>query len=72
MLRNSSALSRIVGISIGIVTTAGGSALPKDLIARADSALYRAKRSGKNRSCVAEEPPEPTAPEEREEETVAL
>jgi diguanylate cyclase (GGDEF)-like protein len=40
--------SRVVTISIGIAILAGPGDDPDYLIARADSALYRAKSSGRN------------------------
>ncbi len=72
VLRNSPALASAVGMSIGIAATTNGAASTKDLIARADSALYRAKRAGRSCSCAAEEPPEPAAPEPPEEKAVTL
>jgi diguanylate cyclase (GGDEF)-like protein len=46
-----------VTISIGISYAPGlGIATTVDLVARADEALYAAKRAGRNRVCVAEAP----------------
>jgi diguanylate cyclase (GGDEF)-like protein len=39
-------------ISLGVATTLPGEMDPMALIARADDALYRAKRAGRNRYCV--------------------
>ena len=39
-------------LSIGVTTLAGGSANIDTLLGQADSALYEAKRSGRNRVCV--------------------
>jgi diguanylate cyclase (GGDEF)-like protein len=41
----------LITISIGIATTAGSTAA--ELIARADDALYTAKRQGRNRVALA-------------------
>ncbi|KKB85892.1 hypothetical protein VW29_05215 [Devosia limi DSM 17137] len=47
--------SAFVGVSIGIVSTTGGIAEPRELIRKADIALYEAKASGRNRAAVYEE-----------------
>jgi len=47
--------SAFVGVSIGIVSTTGGTAEPRELIRKADIALYEAKASGRNRAAVYEE-----------------
>ena len=44
-----------VGASIGIVTAVGGLADPRELMRKADIALYEAKSSGRNRAVVYEE-----------------
>ncbi len=38
-----------VTVSIGIASSSGGSDKPDNLLHRADQALYRAKREGRNR-----------------------
>ena len=43
-----------VTVSIGLATLAPSDAKPEDLLARADAALYRAKRAGRNRVETAE------------------
>jgi two-component system cell cycle response regulator len=43
-----------VTVSIGVAYSTGKSAASETLLARADQALYQAKRSGKNRVCVHE------------------
>ena len=48
-------------VSIGYAVPHAGEGLA-DIIARADSALYAAKRSGRNRVCAAPEPGEFAAP----------
>jgi diguanylate cyclase (GGDEF)-like protein len=40
-----------VTVSIGCAELAAGDAGPRDLVARADEALYRAKRGGRNGLC---------------------
>ncbi len=44
-----------VGVSIGIVNATGGSAEPRELVRKADIALYEAKAGGRNRAVVYEE-----------------
>ncbi len=44
-----------VGVSIGIVTTATGGNEPRELMRKADIALYQAKTGGRNRAVVYEE-----------------
>jgi len=44
-----------VGVSIGIVNVTGGNAEPRELVRKADIALYEAKASGRNRAVVYEE-----------------
>ncbi|MCB2056030.1 MAG: GGDEF domain-containing protein [Geminicoccaceae bacterium] len=44
-----------LSVSIGVATVDGGSANLEDLLARADGALYAAKRQGRNRVFVADE-----------------
>jgi diguanylate cyclase (GGDEF)-like protein len=46
-----------VTISIGVATFPSDSSDPIELIEMADSALYRAKREGRNRVCAYSEPP---------------
>ena len=41
-------------VSIGVAYSTGKTAAPKTILARADQALYQAKRSGKNRVCLHE------------------
>jgi len=43
-----------VTVSIGVAYSTGNSVAPETLLARADQALYQAKRSGKNRVCLHE------------------
>ena len=46
-----------VTVSVGVARAPGpGMAASGDLVARADEAMYAAKRGGRNRVCVAEEP----------------
>jgi diguanylate cyclase (GGDEF)-like protein len=45
-------IARMVGVSIGIAGNDDGPVSPDKLAARADAALYDAKRSGKNRVCA--------------------
>jgi diguanylate cyclase (GGDEF)-like protein len=49
-----------VTASIGLATLPGAAANAGELIAKADAALYEAKRAGKNRVVVAESPDSPT------------
>jgi len=44
-----------VGASIGIVNASGGNAEPRELVRKADIALYEAKAGGRNRAVVYEE-----------------
>jgi len=45
-----------VTLSVGIAwTVPGGTEQPESLLARADAALYQAKRKGRNTYCVAPE-----------------
>ena len=44
-----------VGVSIGIVNATSGNAEPRELVRKADIALYEAKAGGRNRSVVYEE-----------------
>lgn len=54
--------SLIVTISLGVfVSASDGETDPSVLIGLADAALYEAKRTGRNRVCVREADPEPTA-----------
>jgi diguanylate cyclase (GGDEF)-like protein len=41
-------------VSIGVAYSSGNAAAPETILARADQALYQAKRSGKNRVCLHE------------------
>ncbi|TCS61616.1 diguanylate cyclase (GGDEF)-like protein [Varunaivibrio sulfuroxidans] len=41
-----------VSISIGLAHRGGGAQTPQDVLKRADTALYRAKKTGRNRLCV--------------------
>jgi diguanylate cyclase (GGDEF)-like protein len=43
-----------VTVSIGVAYSSGNTVAPEILLARADQALYQAKRSGKNRVCLHE------------------
>jgi diguanylate cyclase (GGDEF)-like protein len=43
-----------ITVSIGVAEPDEGAADPEDVIRAADQALYRAKRTGRNRVCVAE------------------
>lgn len=44
-----------VGVSIGIVNASGGNTEPRELVRKADIALYEAKAGGRNRAAVYEE-----------------
>lgn len=52
------------GLSIGVAATSRGTNTAKQLIARADAAMYDAKRAGKGRSHIAKETSELPAPAE--------
>jgi diguanylate cyclase (GGDEF)-like protein len=51
-----------VTVSIGLATYPQDAGTKKELIDRADAALYKAKRGGKNAVAVTSEPPEPFPP----------
>jgi diguanylate cyclase (GGDEF)-like protein len=51
-LPESDLIAATVGISIGIATNADEPVSPKEFAAKADAALYEAKRRGKNRACL--------------------
>ena len=55
------AIVATVGMSIGVADSRNGALPPKELMARADAALYEAKRLGKNRSWVNLDSPSATA-----------
>ncbi|MFA5083022.1 MAG: sensor domain-containing diguanylate cyclase [Hydrogenophilaceae bacterium] len=52
-------------VSIGVVTLSGRSSNIDTLLNQADTALYEAKRSGRNRVCVYQAPDQPAAPKNR-------
>ncbi len=54
-----------VTVSIGVAYSSGNSVAPETLLARADQALYQAKRSGKNRVCLHEAKHTEIMPEKR-------
>jgi diguanylate cyclase (GGDEF)-like protein len=54
-----------VTISIGVAYSTGKAAAPQTMLARADKALYQAKRSGKNRVCLHEAKHVEKLPEKR-------
>jgi len=56
-LPDSDAIAAAIGISIGIADSRDGATSPKELTARADAALYEAKRLGRNRSWVSSDSP---------------
>lgn len=59
-------VSRVVSVSVGVTVAEPGEIDVTAVVARADQALYQAKRTGRNRVCVAgsPSPPEPRpAPE---------
>ncbi|MCJ7749613.1 MAG: GGDEF domain-containing protein, partial [Armatimonadetes bacterium] len=60
-LPDSDAIVATVGMSIGVADSRNGALPPKELMARADAALYEAKRLGKNRSWVSLDSPSATA-----------
>jgi len=60
-LPDSDAIAATIGMSIGIADSRNGALPPKELMARADAALYEAKRLGKNRSWVNLDSPSATA-----------
>lgn len=63
-----------VTISIGFASlpASGGERTWTDLVHRADIALYRAKEMGRDRYCIAPEPPETPEPAESDLRVVAL
>jgi two-component system cell cycle response regulator len=46
-----------VTVSIGLCAATGGSEPPREVLLRADEALYQAKRGGRNRVVAAGAPP---------------
>jgi diguanylate cyclase (GGDEF)-like protein len=58
--------------SFGVAHNEGHCALQESLISRADQALYKAKRSGKNRVCFHDAAHAPRAPEKRRRAPVRL
>jgi diguanylate cyclase (GGDEF)-like protein len=52
-------------VSIGVAYSTGNSVAPKTMLARADQALYQAKKSGKNRVCLHEAKHTEIMPEKR-------
>jgi len=64
-LAGAEAIAGVATLSIGVAATHGGQLSFKELLADADAALYRAKKTGKNRSAAAagRPPLEPAAAE---------
>ncbi len=60
------------GLSIGIAATFAGRDTAKHLTARADAALYAAKRGGKNQSVIEEGETAASTAEERDQKMLAL
>jgi len=56
-----------IGVSIGVAVSDGDSERPLELLRRADTALYEAKRAGKGQWQLAEPPPTSRQPDSRTE-----
>jgi len=71
-LRGPSKTLGLVGLSIGVADTEELEASIQELVARADAALYQAKRAGKNCSRIAHPTPQHIAARTREGEPITL